>query len=66
MEHLKQGQDHSEAMKYVKSLRDAVKRRYALTYLEWLRAGRTGIAPIRGSLTGPKIKFINERIEERV
>ena len=37
-------------MGYVKSIRDAVKRRYAADYLVWIRAGRSGAAPSRGAL----------------
>jgi hypothetical protein len=51
-------QDNTEAMKYVKSLRDAVKRRFAITYLEWIRAGRIGIAPNRGLLSPALAKSV--------
>ena len=44
-------QNNSEANKYIKSLKDAVKRRFAETYLEWIRAGRIGAAPSRGALS---------------
>jgi hypothetical protein len=44
-------QDNSDAMKYVKSLRDAVKRRFAATYLDWIRTGRVGTMPGRGALS---------------
>ncbi|AIE85895.1 hypothetical protein [Fimbriimonas ginsengisoli] len=43
--------DSSDAKNYVKSLRDAVKRRYANEYLAWILAGRTGVAPGRGRLS---------------
>ena len=43
--------DNTAAMKYVQSLRDAVKRRYAVTYLEWIRTGRIGSMPGRGNLS---------------
>jgi len=43
--------DNSDAMKYVKSLKDAVKRRFAGEYLKWIRAGRSGTAPVRGALS---------------
>jgi hypothetical protein len=43
--------DHSEGSKYVKSLRDAVKRRYAKEYLMWIRSGRVGATPSRGTLS---------------
>ena len=44
-------QDNTEAMKYVKSLRDAVKRRFAVAYLAWIRGGRIGVMPGRGQLS---------------
>jgi hypothetical protein len=47
----KPNQDNTDGMKYVKSLKDAVKRRFAGDYLRWLRAGRVGIAPARGALS---------------
>ena len=43
--------DNTEAMKYVRTLKDAVKRRFAVTYLEWIRAGRVGTSPGRGVLS---------------
>ena len=42
---------NSDAMKYVRSLKDAVKRRFAVAYLEWIRAGRVGSAPGKGILS---------------
>ena len=44
-------QENSPANKYVKSLKDAVKRRFANAYLEWIRAGRVGTSPSRGALS---------------
>lgn len=38
-------------MTYIKSLKDAVKRQFAIAYLEWIRAGRRGIMPARGQLS---------------
>ena len=43
--------ENSEAMKYVKSLRDSVKRRFAVAYLAWIRSGRAGSVPPRGALS---------------
>lgn len=43
--------DNSEAMKYVRSLKDAPKRRFAVNYLSWLRTGRVGGVPSRGTLS---------------
>lgn len=43
--------DNTEAGQYVKSLKDTVKRKFAGSYLEWIRGGRLGIAPARGTLS---------------
>jgi hypothetical protein len=43
--------DNTEAGKYVKSLKDAVKRRYAVDYLTWIRGGKKGDIPSRGNLS---------------
>jgi len=43
--------DNSKGMDYVKSLKDAVKRRFAGEYLRWIQAGRMGAAPSRGALS---------------
>ncbi len=50
MESLRPNQDNSDAMGYVKSLRDPVKRRFAADYLRWIRAGKTAAVPSRGPL----------------
>lgn len=44
-------QDNTAGMRYIKSLGKAVDRRFALEYLTWLRSGRAGGAPSRGSLS---------------
>jgi hypothetical protein len=49
---------NSDAMKYVRSLKDAVKRRFAVSYLEWIRAGRIGGAPARGVLSPVHAKAV--------
>jgi len=51
MEPKKSNQDNSDAMAYVKSLKIALKRRFAGEYLVWIRGGRTGAAPVRGALS---------------
>jgi hypothetical protein len=51
MESTPPNRDRSEAMDYVKSLRDPVKRRFAVNYLEWIRMGRVASAPGRGALS---------------
>lgn len=42
--------DNTPAMKYVKSLKEPVKRRFAVDYLDWLRNGKKGDQPARGAL----------------
>ena len=44
-------QENTEAMKYIRSLKNAVKRRYAVTYNDWILAGRIGGIPSRGTLS---------------
>jgi hypothetical protein len=51
METPKPPRNDAGAAGYVRSLRDAVKRRYAGDYLTWIRAGRIGAAPNRGALS---------------
>jgi hypothetical protein len=51
-------QDNTPAMKYVKSLKDAVKRRYAVNYLEWIRGGKKGDVPTRGALSAVLAKAV--------
>jgi hypothetical protein len=50
--------DNSDGMKYVKSLKDAVKRRFAHEYLAWLRSGRKGDMPVRGLLSSTLAKAV--------
>lgn len=56
-------QDNSEAMKYVKSLKDAVKRRFAVAYLAWIRAGRVGSGPSRGVLAPALAKAVTVNLD---
>lgn len=51
MEKLRPNQDNSDGMRYVKSLGNAVKKRFAGEYLAWLRSGRSGPMPSRGALS---------------
>jgi hypothetical protein len=50
--------DNTEAMNYVRSLRDAPKRRFAVEYLEWIRGGRSGSMPSRGVLAPALAKAV--------
>lgn len=59
-------QDNSDAMKYIKSLRDAVKRRFAITYLAWIRAGRIGASPARGQLAPALAKSVSTNLDSLV
>jgi hypothetical protein len=51
MESQNPNRDNSPGMNYVKSLKNAVKRRFAGEYLIWIRAGRMGLPPNRGALS---------------
>lgn len=54
---------NQEAMNYVKSLRDPIKRRYAVGYLDWLRSGKTGPTPNRGALAAGLAKAVGVNLE---
>jgi len=56
-------EDNSPAIKYVKSLKIALKRRFAGDYLRWIRAGRVGPGPVRGALSHTTCKAICTNIE---
>ena len=58
-----QPRDNSKAMDYVKSLKDAVKRRFAGDYLKWIRSGRVGTAPARGALSQTNWRTICTNID---
>lgn len=55
--------DNTKASEYVRSLRDAVKRRFAVAYLEWIRAGRVGIAPPRGQLAPALARAVSSNLD---
>lgn len=55
--------DQSDAMKYVRSLGDAVKRRFANDYLRWIRAGRVDAAPGRGALGAAAAKAVTANLD---
>jgi hypothetical protein len=55
--------DRTEAGKYVTSLKDAVKRRFAAAYLAWIRAGKTGTMPGRGALSPVLAKAVCMNLE---
>jgi len=55
--------DNSDAMKYVKSLKDVVKRRYAANYLTWMRAGRKGESPSKGALSPVLAKAVSQNLD---
>lgn len=54
------GNEHNdtEAVAYVKSLKDSVKRRFASNYLEWILGGKTGPSPSRGPLSPALAKAV--------
>ena len=55
--------EQSPGTSYVKSLRDAVKRRYANEYLTWIQAGRSGSAPPRQALPLGQWKVITANLD---
>jgi hypothetical protein len=57
--------DNSHAMAYIKSLKDAVKRQFAIAYLEWVRAGRRGAMPARGRLSPVLAVAVARNIDDR-
>jgi hypothetical protein len=50
--------ENAEANKYIRSLKDAVKRRFAVSYLAWIRGGRKGDVPTRGTLAPALAKAV--------
>lgn len=48
----------SEATKYVRSLKDSVKRRFAGDYLDWIVGGKSGAMPGRGALSPTLAKAV--------
>jgi len=60
---MNQENQNSDATKYVRSLKDAVKRRFAVSYLTWIRAGRVGTAPGRGILSPVLAKAVVVNLE---
>ncbi len=55
--------DNTGAMKYVRSLKDPLKRRFAGEYLQWLRLGRLGSMPSRGSLSAVLAKAVSTNLD---
>ena len=56
-------EESTEAMKYVRSLKDPVKRRYANEYLSWVHAGRVGLAPNRGAVSNTDAKTVSSNLD---
>ncbi len=55
--------EYGEEMIYIRSLKDPVKRRFAVSYLGWVRAGRTGSMPARGALSSALAKAVTSNID---
>jgi hypothetical protein len=55
--------EQSEATKYVRSIKDSVKRRFAGAYLEWLVGGKAGAMPARGALSPTLAKAICSNLD---
>ena len=62
---VKNQNDLSKADQYVRSLRDAVKRRFAVEYLAWIRAGRIiASTPPRGALSATLARVVCTNLDE--
>ena len=57
---LKEESAHS---KYVKSIRDPARRKFAPEYVSWVQAGRLGMVPERGRLSIDAAKLLVINIE---
>lgn len=55
---------YNPAMTYVRSLRDPVKRRFAVDYLEWIKGGRIGSSPAKGTLAPAIAKAVTNNLDE--
>ena len=60
---MNKGHDNTDGMTYVKSLRDAGKRRYAMAYLDWIRGGKKGGEPSRGLLAPALAKAVCRNLD---
>ena len=56
-------EERPESAKYVRSIKDAVKRRYAKNYLAWLVAGKSGDMPARGALSSILAKAVSTNLD---
>jgi hypothetical protein len=54
------------ATKYVKSIKDPVKRRYATDYLVWLKGGRVGSSPERGALASAIASAVSTNLDSLI
>ncbi len=50
-------------MKFVRTIRDPARRKFAHDYAEWLGAGRVGIVPDRGRLSTDAARLMVLQIE---
>jgi len=57
-------QDDTASDKYIKSLRDPVKRRFAVSYMGWIQAGRVGNMPSRGALAPALARAVCANLDE--
>ena len=61
---MNKSEQNTPAGKYILSLKDPVKRRYASSYLEWVRAGRVVAAPSRGALSPTLAKVVVTNLDD--
>ena len=55
--------EESPHTKYVKSLRDPARRKFAHEYVAWIQAGKLGMVPERGRLSIEAAKLLVINIE---
>jgi len=55
--------ENAPVMEYIESLRDPMKKRFALEYMNWVVNGRDGELPSRGALAASVVKNVCANID---
>lgn len=58
--------EQDESTKYIRSLRDPVKRNFATAYVLWARSGRSGPGPVRGALSPTDAKTVTTNLDSLI
>jgi hypothetical protein len=53
----------SPAQKYIRSIKDPVKKRYAQAHLDWVAAGKVGAPVARGALSAHVAEVLRLNLE---